>query len=126
MAQTNSTINIINKNFNIKLYGKLSHQDMLKDKAMPDFYIGYKNQKTKGRNGITYKSVTEQYGKIVKIFECENGNFVYQMDYGHYNFHESFLPIERLRKLTEQEITFHKNNEFWKLPQRFYQSVGMD
>ena len=124
MEQTNSTINIVNKNFNIELYGKLSHQDMLNDKAIPDFYIGYKREDSKNKkNGVTYKSIAEQYGKIVKKIIYENGDIRYQMDYGHYNFHESFLPIERLRKLTEEEIEFHKNNQFWKLPQRFYQSA---
>ena len=44
------------------------------------------------------------------------------MDYGHYNFHESILPIEQIRKLTKKELKYHENNEYWNLPQNFYQS----
>ena len=49
----------------------------------------------------------------------------YLMDYGHYSFHEALLSIEQIRKLTDKETTFHENNEYWNLPQNFYQSVGM-
>jgi len=119
-----STINVYNKNFNMKLYGQLTHEDLEKNNAIPEFYIAYNKKECKNKqNTIVNKSNLEQYGKITKKIIYENGDIIYQMDYGHYNFHESFLPIERLRKLTEEEMVYHKNNQFWKLPQQFYQSA---
>ena len=36
--------------------------------------------------------------------------------------HFSTLPIEQIRKLTKKELKYHENNEYWNLPQNFYQS----
>ena len=46
----------------------------------------------------------------------------YYFDYGVFGFHETNCKKKYIRELTDTEKTYRKNNEFWKLPQQFYQS----
>tara|TARA_B100000902_G_scaffold258926_1_gene245154 strand:- start:6579 stop:6923 length:345 start_codon:yes stop_codon:yes gene_type:complete len=102
----------------LKLYGKIKEEEL----EIPQFYIGYKTKKIKGPNNTQTEIIVEQYGKITLKMSYSDNKNRYLMDYGHYNFHESILPIEQIRKLTKKELKHHENNEYWNLPQNFYQS----
>ena len=114
MSQSKNKINV----GVLKLYSKIKEEDL----EIPQFYIGYTKKKIKGPNNTQTEIIVEQYGKISQKMSNSNNKNIYLMDYGHYNFHESRLPIEQIRKLTKKELKYHENNEYWNLPQNFYQS----
>jgi len=106
-------------NVNLSLYNKLTINNL----EIPKFYIGYKKKEIKDYNGNNITQYVEQYGKINYKITYNEKKDMYLMDYGHFNFHEALLPIEQIRELTDEEIKYHEDGNFWKLPQNFYQSV---
>ena len=47
----------------------------------------------------------------------------YRYYYGVYGFHEGYCSEDKIRELTEEEKAFDSKNQYWKLPQKFYQSI---
>ena len=47
---------------------------------------------------------------------------LYHGYYGVYGFHEVFTNINNIRELTNTEKEYLDKNEYWNLPQQFYQS----
>ena len=64
----------------------------------------------------------EQYVVIDGNIDADDGSKLYTYTYGHFGFHEGCCSPENIREMTDKEKEFSKNNEFWKLPQQFYQS----
>ena len=57
------------------------------------------------------------------IDEYDNGDKVYSYYYGVLGFHEGFATINQIRMMTPQEQEWSDKNQFWLLPQQFYQSM---
>ena len=66
-------------------------------------------------NGI-YK---EQY---VYIDGVSNDGKSYTFTYGYFGFHEGCGTIDQIREMTAVEKEHDSKNEWWSLPQQFYQS----
>ena len=73
----------------------------------------------KHKDGI----LIEQHVTIDDIDEYDNGDKVYSYYYGVLGFHEGFATINQIRMMTPQEQEWCVNNQFWLLPQQFYQSM---
>lgn len=67
----------------------------------------------------------KQYAKIDGYYETEDGEKTYSFYYGVFGFHEGFATRAQILRLTAQERQYSINNQYWKLPQQFYQS-GFD
>ena len=71
----------------------------------------------------TYFNTKEQIVYIDEVYTCEDGTILYNYYYGIMGFHEGCTSENNVRELTEEEKNYKENNEFWKLPQQFYQSI---
>ena len=73
----------------------------------------------------TYENTTtkEQVVTITYKKEDADGRDIYKFDYGNVGFHEGYSKLENTRELTEEERRYSDNDEYWKLPQQFYQSI---
>ena len=78
---------------------------------IPEYYIA------KGKDG------KEQIVKYRNKFYNGSNEIVYEGDYGYYGYHEVFTLQKNMRELTQEEREYQSKNEFWKLPQDFFQSM---
>lgn len=62
--------------------------------------------------------IKEQYATIDHIHD--DGTIEY--NYGYFGFHEGFCVPNQIRSMTDTEKQYLNNNQWWNLPQQFYQS----
>ena len=82
------------------------------DLKIPNHYIAINDE---GVEQIVYYDT--------KYINTNTNQFMYYGYYGVYGYHEVYTNIENIRKLTKKEQAYLNKNEFWKLPQHFYQSM---
>lgn len=88
----------------------IAHQEM----QLPGNYI-ITRQLTDG----TYR---EQYAKLEGTIEGIEGQTIYTGYYGNHGYHEVYVKLENIRKMTLKENTAHDAKKYSELPQQFYQS----
>lgn len=75
---------------------------------------------------IICKTINNEYKEQVAVidyrYKIKTNKFGYEYNYGVYGFHEGFCLRNQIRNLTNEEKNFSINNQFWNLPQEFYQS----
>ena len=65
-----------------------------------------------------------QYVTIDGSFVNSEDNVTYYTyTYGYFGFHEGWCSIDNIMELTDEQKQYSSKNEFWKLPQEFYQSM---
>lgn len=82
------------------------------DLKIPNHYIAINKE---GKEQIVYYDS--------KYINTNTNQILYNGYYGVYGYHEVYTNIENIRKLTKKEQAYLNKNEFWNLPQHFYQSV---
>jgi hypothetical protein len=73
------------------------------------------------RNNCKELVEKKQYAFIDNYYK-KNDNIIYSYYYGHFGFHEGCAERYQIKKLNDEELIYHNNNHYWKLPQQFYQS----
>lgn len=81
---------------------------------IPGYYIIFRND----NNGIK----KEQFVKLDDLTFDIKGERIYKGYYGLYGYHEIISSENNIRNLNEEERKYSINQEYWKLPQQFYQS----
>ena len=65
--------------------------------------------------------------QIVKIDHISQGTNNKKKLYGYYygtcGYHEGYTYAENIRELTDSELEYFKNNQYYNLPQQFYHSL---
>ena len=70
----------------------------------------------------TYFYSKEQVVTIDGTHVLDDGILLYSFNYGVFGFHEGYACESNVRELTDGEKEYKQKNEFWNLPQQFYQS----
>ena len=81
---------------------------------IPGYYIAVRETE-KGKK-------IQQHVKIDGITKGHNGDTLYRGYYGIYGYHELFCKLEEIRGMTQEEQEFHNSNQYYNLPQQFFQS----
>ena len=50
-------------------------------------------------------------------------NDLFSYNYGNFGFHEGYCRIDEIRDMTDEEKEHVSQNNWWSLPQQFYQSM---
>ena len=66
--------------------------------------------------------VKKQYAKIDGLVYGEDNKKYYTYYYGHFGFHEGCCSYDEIRELNDTEKISSESDNFWELPQQFYQS----
>lgn len=77
---------------------------------IPEYYIAINRD---GKEQIVY------YDGI--IVNEKTNETLYNGYYGVFEYHEVITNIKNIRELTKEEREYRKKNEYWNLPQNFYQ-----
>jgi len=57
-------------------------------------------------------------------FDSEDNKTYYKFIYGYLCIHQGKCLLENIIELNEQQKIYSLKNEYWKLPQEFYQSMS--
>tara|TARA_A100001015_G_scaffold297222_1_gene378455 strand:+ start:607 stop:882 length:276 start_codon:yes stop_codon:yes gene_type:complete len=89
------------------------------DITLPGYYI---IERTYTHEPSQSQYTKRQYVKLENTITGNKGQTLYTGWYGfHSGFHEVCSPIENIKPLTKEQLAFHEKNEYWNLPQDFYQ-----
>ena len=78
---------------------------------IPGYYIA---QNEKGQKQVIYYDST--------ILNEETNETLYSGYYGMHGYHEVITNIKNIKELTDTQKEYINNNQYWKLPQQFYQT----
>ena len=70
------------------------------------------------------KYAKHQYATVNgSYFDSDDNKTYYKFIYGYLCIHQEKCSIDNIMELNEQQKQYSSKNEFWKLPQEFYQSM---